>query len=311
MPRISIVTPCYNAVAYIGQTIESVRQQTFTDWEYVVVDDGSTDGSADAVAAIAAEDERVRLVRQSNAGVHAARNAGMNESSISSEYLAFLDADDRLRPTFLQRLSDHLDLHPEVGLVYCEFVAIDASGDILDDELVATPRYVAKGLSISELSVDEQPTPLQSLMSNHNAIPSCCLYRRSAIAATQGWREFGVEDKDMVIQVALIAVVDYVSDTLVEYRRHEANRSLTNFYEGLDELSRHWWVGEGLCEDDRRLVRNALIFDRRVSGKLMREEGWRLIRSGDIGEGVIALLRGVKRLGDAALLLARQSLSRA
>ena len=85
MPRVSIVTPCYNAVAYIREAIESVRAQTFTDWEYVVVDDGSTDGSAEVVEAIADFDERIRLIRQENSGVHVARNIGLRESSTSSD----------------------------------------------------------------------------------------------------------------------------------------------------------------------------------------------------------------------------------
>ena len=126
------------------------------------------------------------------------------------------------------------------------------------------PPATSRGASgVTEIPADQPRTRMTALMSNHNAIPSCCLYRRSALVATQGWRKFGViEDKDMVIQVALRADVDYLRLPLVEYRRHETNRSLTNFYEALDNLSRYWWAGDGLSADDRRLVRRALIFDR-------------------------------------------------
>ena len=101
MPKVSIITPCYNCDRYIGKTIESVRAQTFTDWEHIIVDDGSKDGSADAVRSYLSSDRRLQLIQQSNRGVASARNAGVNALAIESEYLFFLDADDCLDPEML------------------------------------------------------------------------------------------------------------------------------------------------------------------------------------------------------------------
>ena len=94
MPSISIVVPAHNAEAYLAATLTGVRRQTVADWELIVVDDGSTDGTAAMAQAVAAQDVRVRLVAQENAGVAAARNTGYAHSDPSSSYLIFLDADD-------------------------------------------------------------------------------------------------------------------------------------------------------------------------------------------------------------------------
>src|SRR5437899_2196138 len=109
MPKVSVVVPCYNAQQYLARTLESVRSQTLHDWECIVVDDGSTDRSAAVVDAYVEDDARVRLLRQPNAGVSRARNAGYAASRPESEYLLFLDADDVLEARMLETLVGHLD----------------------------------------------------------------------------------------------------------------------------------------------------------------------------------------------------------
>ena len=96
MPRLSIIVPVYNAELYLGRAVASVRAQSFSDWELILVDDGSADGSSALLERCAAEDGRIRVFRQANAGPSAARNRGIEEAS--GEYLAFLDADDFLAP---------------------------------------------------------------------------------------------------------------------------------------------------------------------------------------------------------------------
>ena len=82
MPKVSIITPCYKGERFIGRTIESVLAQTWTDWEYVVVDDGSPDGSMEVVAAHAAREPRLALLRQPNGGMENARNSGFAACSM-------------------------------------------------------------------------------------------------------------------------------------------------------------------------------------------------------------------------------------
>lgn len=97
MPKVTIVIPLYNTEAFIADALESVLAQTFTDWECIVVNDGSTDRSAEIVEEYVKKDARIRLIHQPNQGVCGARNAGAAHASPDSQYLFFLDADDNVR----------------------------------------------------------------------------------------------------------------------------------------------------------------------------------------------------------------------
>ncbi|WP_399925849.1 CDP-glycerol glycerophosphotransferase family protein [Streptomyces kanamyceticus] len=108
-PRLSVVVPVYNVELYLDECLESLAAQTFTDFEVVMVDDGSTDGSAAIAEAFAAADPRFRLISQENKGLGAARNTGVREMSPDSEYLAFVDSDDTLPATAYALLIETLD----------------------------------------------------------------------------------------------------------------------------------------------------------------------------------------------------------
>lgn len=114
MSRLSIVIPSHNAEAYVGRCLSSILSQTLPDFEVVVVDDGSSDGTAQAVEAVAAKDKRVRLLRQEHCGVSAARNAGV--ASARGELIAFVDADDYLHPQYAELLVGALDAHPDADM---------------------------------------------------------------------------------------------------------------------------------------------------------------------------------------------------
>lgn len=108
--KISVITPAYNVAAYIGDTIASVIAQSHQDWAMVIVDDGSTDATADVVAKF--PNPRVQLVRQDNQGVSAARNRGVDEADDDTEAVMFLDADDFLAPDAFTRLIAALAATP-------------------------------------------------------------------------------------------------------------------------------------------------------------------------------------------------------
>ena len=104
--KFSVVIPAYNVEAYLDECLGSVAAQSFGDWEAIVVDDGSTDGSAALAETWAIKDNRFRILKQTNQGLSSARNAGMHLAQ--GEYLLFLDGDDWLEPHALQALSSEL-----------------------------------------------------------------------------------------------------------------------------------------------------------------------------------------------------------
>lgn len=106
VPLISVIVPVHDVAGHVAAAIASLRAQTLTDFEAIIVDDGSTDGSGDLAAAAAAGDPRFRLIRQANRGLSGARNAGLDAAR--GACIAFLDGDDRLAPEYLERLHDRL-----------------------------------------------------------------------------------------------------------------------------------------------------------------------------------------------------------
>lgn len=115
-PLVSVVVPTFNYAHLLPQTLESLEKQTYENWECVVVDDGSTDNTADVVANYASKDSRIRYVKQENSKQAAARNTGIQNST--GEYFQFLDSDDLIEPAKLECQVKYLESHPEIDIVY-------------------------------------------------------------------------------------------------------------------------------------------------------------------------------------------------
>lgn len=111
--NVSVVIPLYNKRDFIAETVHSVLNQTHAEFELIVIDDGSTDGGAAALATIT--DHRLRIIRQSNVGVAKARNRGLAEAS--SDWIALLDADDRWAPDHLASTVEIIQAYPDAGIV--------------------------------------------------------------------------------------------------------------------------------------------------------------------------------------------------
>lgn len=227
--KVSIITPCFNSMNYIERTLVSVQAQTLSNWEYVVVDDGSTDGSAAVIEGYLDDEPRLQLVMQENSGCAHARNSGFVHSSSQSEYLLFLDADDCLEPEMLETICSYMDAHSEVGMTYCQYTLID-----MDDRLISAreaglttgPRLAPYGMGIRALKAEEVRTPLTSIFTlTAGIIPSLAVFRRSVYEKTPGWDEemsILYEDVGLYIHIALRSEVHFISQPLVRYRRHSA-----------------------------------------------------------------------------------------
>lgn len=125
-PTVSVVIPLYNAVRYLEQAIASVQKQTWTDWEIIIVDDASTDGSTALAVELAASDPRIRLfMNERNCGVVESRNRGIREAR--GLWVAMLDSDDFWAPT---KLEKQLALAQKTGadIIFCSYDLIDGEG---------------------------------------------------------------------------------------------------------------------------------------------------------------------------------------
>ncbi len=123
-PRFSVVMPVYNVEAYVAEAVQSVLDQSFTDFELLIIDDGGQDNSIAICRGFA--DPRLRIIPQANRGLAGARNTGI--AAARSDYIALLDSDDRWHPDKLMLHCIHLDSRGDIGVSYCGSHMIDADG---------------------------------------------------------------------------------------------------------------------------------------------------------------------------------------
>lgn len=134
---VSIIVPCYNAENYVAETINSVIEQTYSNWELLVVIDGATDKSADIVKEFSEKDQRISLFEKENSGVSDTRNYGIERCTGS--YIAFLDSDDVWYPTNLEEKIKLLG-DPNVDFVYCDMELINESSASLGEITKGTDK---------------------------------------------------------------------------------------------------------------------------------------------------------------------------
>lgn len=143
MKLVSVIIPVYNVEKFIAATVQSVLNQTYTNFELLIVDDGSPDKSIEICQQFT--DPRIKIIRQPNRGVAAARNNGIRHAQ--GDYIAFLDADDIWMPEKLEKHVNHLENSPHVGVSYSYSAFIDAAGNSLGIYQVPktegiTPRHI-------------------------------------------------------------------------------------------------------------------------------------------------------------------------
>lgn len=223
-PLVSVVIPTYDRLPLLREAMESVRAQTLADWELVVVDDGSTDGTCEYLEGIAGEDARVRpLVLPHSGSATVARSAGVNASR--GEWIAFLDSDDLWLPRKLEvQLRETLQ-HPQCGWSYTAYRHVDAHGNEIPGRppLATPPRsgWVLEGIVTFSIAA---------------AIPTV-LVRRSLFDAIGGFDQALMlrSDYDLALRLARASESVGVTETLVTVRDHPART--TSMYSQLQQLA--------------------------------------------------------------------------
>jgi glycosyltransferase involved in cell wall biosynthesis len=199
--------PVYNAERYLAEAVESILGQTLGDFEFLILDDGSTDGSRRILEGYAARDRRIRLTSRANRGLVATLNELIDQAQ--GEFLARMDADDIALPERFQRQVDYLRAHPECSVVGCRTRVIDPDGDSLCDWFTAEPHAVIETLLLRGEAVG-------SVLCH----PSV-LMRRDAVLAAGKYREFAIgEELDLFLRLAESSRLAILPEVLLKYRVH-------------------------------------------------------------------------------------------
>jgi glycosyltransferase involved in cell wall biosynthesis len=192
-PRITVVIAAFNAARTIGSALRSVLAQTEQEFEVVVVDDGSTDDTAE-IARSFTSDPRIRVITQRNQGPAAARNAGL--AAARGDYVAMLDADDLWLPEYLHVMGGALDAAPEAAFAYTD-------AWVLDDETKRVRRRSAMSYQRPPTTVPDTRT-FFLLLVDRNFVYTSVTARRLVLEAMGGYDEslVGVEDWDLWLRIA-------------------------------------------------------------------------------------------------------------
>ena len=284
VPDISIIVPSYNSERFLAATLESLLVQTFQDWECIIVDDGSSDGSTACAQDYVSRDTRFRYVHQANSGRAIACNTGYARAAPESRYLFFLDSDDVLASTALETLRNYLELNPAVGVAGCQFEVIDGQG--LDVGPGDRSRWVPGWPLPRRLKDSEFATPFVTFFCATGQGPFAMI-RRAAFEKTTGFETalsaFSAhEDTDIFCQLALHAPVHYIPARVYHKRDHGGNvtHSFARISQSYSVFRRKWDSFEPRTPEQAKTLAEAREFyygtflplrDFKVGFKALRE----------------------------------------
>jgi glycosyltransferase involved in cell wall biosynthesis len=203
-PLISVLLPVRNGERFLPAALDSLAAQTFGDFEAILVDDGSTDGTPALLAAAAARDPRFRVERGPGEGVAAALARAI--APAQGRYLARLDADDLARPERFARQLAYLEAHPKLVVLGTGYEEIDEQGAVLRRQRMPT-----------------EPAEVRAILPRTNCIAHpTVMMRREAVAQVGGYRRTfeGAEDYDLWLRLLEIGELANLAEPLLGYRRH-------------------------------------------------------------------------------------------
>lgn len=268
VPVISIIMPCFNAGEYLRDAIQSVIDQVFTEWELVIINDGSTDKSEGIAREFERKDARIKVYSKENGGYVSARLHGLRYISNASTSLLFFDADDCLHPEMLKRLQSILESNPELGAVYCNHILMDSQGKITGEPTYGV-RLVPTLFGVKQINDQEFYTSFVSIFCwATRMIEPMTLIRRIAYEDTSGWDiRFGKgrgnigEGVLLFSEMALKWKAAYLHEGLYYYRKHpnQATADPVINKKAGDKVVKIWEEKISAGHDNSRDIRAAII----------------------------------------------------
>ena len=262
MVKVSVIIPAYNGDRYIEKAIAGILAQTYTNYEIVAIDDGSTDGTRQIIRQYG---DRVRYFTQANQGVAASRNLGLSKAQ--GEYIAFLDQDDVFLPHKLASQVALLERNSSLGIVNSGWQIVDRDGVL---QSAVEPWHQIPDLNTANLII-WKPVFLGAM-----------LFRRSWLEQTEGF-DTSLEqtpDVDLVIRLAGMGCqAEWVKQTTVKYRQHQANASKNTLLqsEELDRILERFFAQPNLSPEIKKLEA-----DSRYQSLVW--SAWRLQQTGRLSE---------------------------
>jgi glycosyltransferase involved in cell wall biosynthesis len=256
MTKVSIIITCHNYGRFLPKAIDSVISQTFDDWQVIVVNDGSTDNSAEVASRYEAN-EKISVLTLDGIGLAKAANRGIAASS--GEYVIRLDADDYFDENILHVLTNILDRHPEYGMVYPDYYRVSKYGEIIDQ--VRQPK------------VNDEVKLL-----DRSALAAGALYRRSCYDTLGGYCEElqYQEDYDFWIRFIENFLVYNVQLPLMYYRQHGASMS-TNTEKRMEARR---YVKQKFADDSRELKDKKILCVLPIIAENRYQHGLPLVKLG-------------------------------
>lgn len=204
-PTISVLMPVYNGERYLKQAIESILAQTFADFEFLIIDDGSSDRSIEILQTYATQDSRIRLTLRENRGIPRTRNQLLAQAT--GEFVAIMDADDIALPDRFQLQVEFLRQHPEVVCVGGALDWIDEKGRLLGHCPMPQDDAELQKLMLGGISLLHHPTTMA---------------RRAALVQVGGYNETmtASSDLDLWLRLGEIGQLANLPDTVLQYRLH-------------------------------------------------------------------------------------------
>ena len=243
-PLVSVLIANYNYARYIGETLDSVLSQTYSNWEVIVCDDGSKDNSCEVIKSYIHKDSRIKLIPQQNGGVAKALNTAYRNSS--GEIICLLDADDVWMPEKVQKVVEAFRSDPQAGFVIDNLITIDGDSKIIK----STPTY-------SELASGwKAPFAMANGGFAYNIPPASahCLRRKIADFIFPMNEAFTRNADTLIAHLApLMTVIVPVPEVLTKFRLHGSNTTSLNRYT-LDTLERDISNWERTHQEEKQLL---------------------------------------------------------
>lgn len=245
MPRVSVITPCYNRARFLPETIESVLGQPYPDIEHIVIDDGSTD---DTPAVLAGFADRVRLARHENIGEQRTVNRGIEMAT--GEFVVVVNSDDTLLPGAVPRLVSEFDRDPDLVAAYPDWRTIDTAGRTVSE--TAAPAF-----------------DLARMLCFHECHPGPGAMVRAEALRDAGGRDATyryVADFDLWLRLGLVGPIRHVPEVLATWRVHPAGATAAHVGRAMAaehiEVIRRFFDQPGLPRELTALRRRAMSWAR-------------------------------------------------